>query len=104
MATEQLYGLAEVMERFNGGVACVTYNQNVCLQNIHARDLEALYDALCALNLATPNVDSLSDMIAALAATTAASRTPGRLGSPSDSMSNLRTWMRCMTSVSCTST
>jgi len=63
MATEQLYGLAEVMDRFNGGVACVTYNQNVCLQDVHPRDLSELFDALTALGLATANIDTLSDMI-----------------------------------------
>ncbi|MGB0588517.1 MAG: nitrite/sulfite reductase [Myxococcota bacterium] len=63
IATEQLYGLATVMERFNGGLACVTYNQNVCLQDIHQRDLGALYDALVALGLATANIDTLADMI-----------------------------------------
>ena len=63
MATEQLYGLAQVMDRFNGGVACVTYNQNVCLQNIHSGDLSAVFDALVGLGLATANIDTLADMI-----------------------------------------
>jgi len=63
MATEQFYGLAQVMDRFNGGQACVTYNQNVCLQNVHGGDLSAVFDALVELGLATANIDSLADMI-----------------------------------------
>ncbi|MCB9729906.1 MAG: nitrite/sulfite reductase, partial [Deltaproteobacteria bacterium] len=62
-ATEQLYGLADLMDRFNQGRAVATYNQNVCLQDIPNGALEELYSALVALDLAEPNIDTVADLI-----------------------------------------
>ncbi len=62
-STEQLYGMADIMDRFNHGNAVVTYNQNVCFQDVANSQLEAIYAALVALELAQPNIDSVADMI-----------------------------------------
>ncbi|MEZ4265055.1 MAG: nitrite/sulfite reductase [Myxococcota bacterium] len=62
-ATAQLYGMADIMDRFNHGQAVATYNQNVCFQDVANSSLEALYDALQALDLAEPNIDTVADLI-----------------------------------------
>jgi sulfite reductase (NADPH) hemoprotein beta-component len=62
-STAQLYGMADIMERFNHGQGVATYNQNVCFQDVANSSLEAIFEALSALELAQPNIDTVADMI-----------------------------------------
>ena len=63
LVTEQFRALADIMDQFNQGQATITYNQNVCLQHIAERDLIALHRALIDAHMATPNIDSVNDII-----------------------------------------
>ncbi len=62
-STAQLYGIADLMDRFNRGYSVATYQQNVALQFVKHSDLSALYDALVPLGLATPNIGTVQDII-----------------------------------------
>ena len=62
-STEQLYAVADLMERFSRGYSVATYQQNLALQFVKVSDLPALYDALVAQALATPNIGTVQDII-----------------------------------------
>ncbi len=62
-STAQLYGIADMMDRFGAGYAVATYQQNVALQFVKQSDLSALYDALVPMGLATPNIGLVQDII-----------------------------------------
>ena len=61
--TAEFHALADLMDRFNQGQITAVYNQNLCLQNIRGRDLEAVYAALQALGMARANMGTIQDMI-----------------------------------------
>ncbi|NUN14098.1 MAG: nitrite/sulfite reductase [Myxococcales bacterium] len=61
--TPEFYAIADLMDQYNQGYCSTTYNQNLLLQYIRNADLEPLYDALTALNLATPNIGTINDVI-----------------------------------------
>jgi len=63
VTTAQLYGIAELMDRFNAGYAAATYQQNLTFQFVRHSDLSELYDALVPLGLATPNIGTVQDII-----------------------------------------
>jgi sulfite reductase (NADPH) hemoprotein beta-component len=51
------------MDRYNQGYCTALYNQNVCFQYIRNTDLEAVYDALATLGMATGNMGTIQDLI-----------------------------------------
>ncbi|MGM0574445.1 MAG: nitrite/sulfite reductase [Myxococcota bacterium] len=63
MITEQFYAVADLMDRFSQGLACATYNQNICLQHVRSEGLPEVFDSLRAMDLATANIDTLTDLI-----------------------------------------
>jgi len=62
-STAQLYGIADVMDRYSRGYGVATYQQNVALQFVKSSDLSALYDALVPMGLATANIGTVQDII-----------------------------------------
>ncbi|MBS0580408.1 MAG: nitrite/sulfite reductase [Proteobacteria bacterium] len=64
MSAEQMDALAEIARRYSFGLVRVTHTQNLLLADVRQRDLEALWRELEALRLATPNIGTLTDMIA----------------------------------------
>ncbi len=61
--THQFYALADLADRYSQGLLQATYNQNVLFRDIRSQDLEALYEALGELDFATPNIDTITDLI-----------------------------------------
>jgi len=61
---EQMEAAAELADRFSGGEARVTHEQNLLLPWVRRDQLPALYQAAKALGLAKPNIGLLTDMIA----------------------------------------
>jgi sulfite reductase (NADPH) hemoprotein beta-component len=61
--TQQFYGIADLMDRYNSGYCSAVYNQNLLFQFVQNKDLPALFDALVELDLATPNMGTVSDLI-----------------------------------------
>lgn len=59
----QMEAVAELAERYSFGEVRVTHQQNLVLADVAVDELEALWQALDAEDLATPNVGTLSDMI-----------------------------------------
>jgi sulfite reductase (NADPH) hemoprotein beta-component len=60
---KQMDVIADVAERFSFDEIVVTHDQNLVLANVKQADLYALWQALSAENLATPNIGLLTDMI-----------------------------------------
>jgi sulfite reductase (NADPH) hemoprotein beta-component len=63
VSSAQLDAIATLSERYSFGIVRVTHNQNLVLADVRERDLEGLRGELLALNLATPNIGTLTDMI-----------------------------------------
>jgi sulfite reductase (NADPH) hemoprotein beta-component len=61
---EQMDAIADLAERYSFGEIRVGHEQNLVLPHVAQRDLFALWPALNALRLATPNVGLVSDIIA----------------------------------------
>ena len=61
---EQMDAIADLAERYSCGEIRVGHEQNLVLPHVAQRDLRALWRALDALRLATPNVGLVSDIIA----------------------------------------
>jgi sulfite reductase (NADPH) hemoprotein beta-component len=61
---EQMDAIADLAERYSFGEIRVGHEQNLVLPHVAQRDLRALWRALDALRLATPNVGLVSDIIA----------------------------------------
>ncbi len=59
----QLDAIAQLAERYSFGLVRVTHNQNLVFADVRERDLEELWGELQRLNLATPNIGTLTDMI-----------------------------------------
>lgn len=63
MTDAQLESVADLADRFSFGVTRVTHTQNLVFADVRETDLLDLWHALKALNLATPNIGLLTDMI-----------------------------------------
>jgi sulfite reductase (NADPH) hemoprotein beta-component len=61
--SEQMETLADLADRYSFGEIRVGHEQNLCLPHVAQRDLPALWRALDAAGLATPNVNLISDII-----------------------------------------
>ncbi len=63
-SAEQLETMADLAERYSMGEARVTHEQNMVLPHVKLDDLPAVYAALKAAELASPNINLVSDIIA----------------------------------------
>ena len=61
---EQMELMADLAERYSLGDVRVTHAQNLVLPHVKLDDLAAVHAALAAVNLATPNIDLVTDIIA----------------------------------------
>ncbi len=61
---EQIELMADLAERYSFDELRVTHAQNIVLPHVRKADLHALWQALDAAGLATPNLDLISDIIA----------------------------------------
>jgi sulfite reductase (NADPH) hemoprotein beta-component len=61
---EQMDAIADLADRYSFGEARVGHEQNLVLPHVAQRDLRALWRALDAIGVATPNVGLVSDIIA----------------------------------------
>jgi sulfite reductase (NADPH) hemoprotein beta-component len=61
---DQMDLVADLAERYSQSEARVSHEQNLILPHVALDDLPALYDALRAVNLATPNAGLVTDIIA----------------------------------------
>jgi len=64
MTSEQMMVAADLAERYSLDEVRVHYTQNLILPHVKLDDLPAVYAALDAAGLATPNIDLVSDIIA----------------------------------------
>jgi len=64
VTADQLDAAASLAERYSAGEARVTHEQNLLLPWVHESDLHALWHEARALGMATPNIGTLTDMIA----------------------------------------
>lgn len=60
----QMDAVADLADRYSFGQIRATHNQNLLLADVRQSDLFALWQTLDALKLATPNIGTLTDMIA----------------------------------------
>ena len=63
ITAEQLDAVADLAERYSFGEIRATHNQNLVFADVQQKDLYALWQALRAQNLATPNIGLLTDVI-----------------------------------------
>jgi sulfite reductase (NADPH) hemoprotein beta-component len=63
MTHEQMDRLADLADRVSSGELRVTHDQNLVLGEVRQMDLLETWQALKSLNLATPNIGTLTDMI-----------------------------------------
>ncbi len=59
----QMDAVADLADRYSFGQVRATHNQNLLFADVRQSDLSELWQALKALNLATPNIGTLNDMI-----------------------------------------
>src|SRR5262245_3621530 len=59
----QMDGVADLAERYSFGLLRASHDQNLLLSDVRQKDLYELWCALGALQLATPNIGTLTDMI-----------------------------------------
>ena len=64
ITSEQMEVVADLGQRYSQDEIRVNYQQNLLLPHVKLEDLPAVYDALAAARLATPNIDLVSDIIA----------------------------------------
>ena len=60
----QMEAVAGLAERYSFGLVRTTHSQNLLLADVRQRDLHQLWQQLAPLGLATPNIGTLTDMIA----------------------------------------
>jgi sulfite reductase (NADPH) hemoprotein beta-component len=63
MTDQQLDAVAALAEQYSFGEVRVTHTQNLLLADVALADLHGLWEQLCLLNLATPNIGKATDMI-----------------------------------------
>ena len=63
-SADQIDAMADLAERYSFDELRVTHSQNITLPHVAKRDLYALWQALVAADLATANLDLVSDIIA----------------------------------------
>jgi sulfite reductase (NADPH) hemoprotein beta-component len=63
MTAEQMDAVADLADRFSLGLLRVTHTQNLLFADVRADHLPELWRELQGLNLATPNIGKLTDMI-----------------------------------------
>ena len=63
-SADQIDAIAGLAERYSFDELRVTHSQNITLPHVAKRDLYALWQALVDAELATPNLDLISDIIA----------------------------------------
>jgi len=64
MSAEQMEGVAALAERVSFGLVRSTHTQNLLLADVPQRELYDVWRELAQLGLATPNIGTLTDMIA----------------------------------------
>jgi sulfite reductase (NADPH) hemoprotein beta-component len=64
VTSEQMEALAELADRVSFGLVRTTHSQNLLLADVPQRELYAVWQQLARLNLAMPNIGTLTDMIA----------------------------------------
>jgi sulfite reductase (NADPH) hemoprotein beta-component len=63
MTDQQMEAVADLMDRYSFGEIRVTHTQNLILADVRQAELFPLWQALTALNLASPNIGTATDMI-----------------------------------------
>ena len=63
MTAEQMQGLAHLADRYSFGLIRTSHDQNLLLADVALDDLHALWEQLAGLDLATPNIGTLTNMI-----------------------------------------
>ncbi len=63
-SSAQMHLIADLAERYSVGEIRVTHSQNLVLAHVRKADLHALWSALAEADLATPNLDLVTDIIA----------------------------------------
>jgi len=63
-SSAQMHLIAELAERYSVSEIRVTHSQNLVLAHVRKADLHALWSALAEADLATPNLDLVTDIIA----------------------------------------
>jgi sulfite reductase (NADPH) hemoprotein beta-component len=61
---DQMDAIADLADRYSLGLLRVTHRQNLVFSDVLLRDLPALHRELEALDLATPNVETITDIVA----------------------------------------
>jgi sulfite reductase (NADPH) hemoprotein beta-component len=64
MSAAQMAAVADLAERVSFGLIRSTHNQNLLLADVRQRDLHDVWRELAAAGLASPNIGTLTDMIA----------------------------------------
>ncbi|HEY0266845.1 MAG TPA: nitrite/sulfite reductase [Rhizomicrobium sp.] len=63
-SADQMDAIADIMDRFSLGEVRVSHEQNLVLPHVRRKDLPAIFAALQAIGLATPNAGLITDIIA----------------------------------------
>jgi sulfite reductase (NADPH) hemoprotein beta-component len=63
-SADQLDAIADIMDSFSLGEVRVSHEQNLVLPHVRQKDLPAIFAALQAIDLATPNAGLITDIIA----------------------------------------
>ena len=63
-SASQMDAIADLMDRYSVGEIRVTHEQNLVLPHVRQKDLPAIFAALQAIDLATPNSGLITDIIA----------------------------------------
>jgi sulfite reductase (NADPH) hemoprotein beta-component len=63
-SAEQMDVIADIMDRFSLGEVRVSHEQNLVLPHVRQKDLPAIFAALQAIGLGTPNAGLITDIIA----------------------------------------
>lgn len=64
MTADQMDATATLADQYSFGELRVNHRQNLVLPNVRQQDLPALYEQLVKIDLATPNIGHVSDIIA----------------------------------------
>ena len=63
-SSDQMDAIADIAEKLSFDEIRVTHEQNLTLAHVRKKDLQAVYEALKAHDLATPNINLITDQIA----------------------------------------